>query len=59
MTFLAAAFAGFVTGCFLQFLNEATNGHSSYDPQEHLDACRPTEEDLIDWDKHTSGGRRG
>ena len=59
MTFVVAALAGFATGWFIQFLNEATHDHGHADIQSHLDGCRPTKEDLVEWDRYTSGGRRG
>ena len=43
----------------IQFLNEAEHGYNQTEIQDQLDSYRATEDELIDWDRHTKGGRRG
>ena len=55
MTIALVLAGGILTGWVIQMLSE------SYHAQHYddLDGYRPTEEDLVNWDRHTKGGRRG
>jgi hypothetical protein len=49
-----------VVGIWLvHFLHEVEHGYNRSEIDRQLDSYRATEDELIDWDRHTSGGRRG
>ena len=54
VTILLVGAAGVLVGWVVGILSDATDC-TSHD----LKSYRPSEEDLIRWDEHTSGGRRG
>ena len=54
ITALLVGAAGVLVGWVVGILSDATECTRC-----DLDAYRPSEDDLLDWDEHTSGGRRG
>ena len=54
ITALLVGAAGVLVGWVVGILSDATEC-----TREDLDRYRPSEDDLVDWDSHTSGGRRG
>ena len=57
MSILAVILAGIAAGWLIQFLTESDHKH--IDQLDDLEGYRPTKDDLVDWDHHTKGGRRG
>ena len=57
MSIALVVLAGIAAGWLIQFLTES--GHTHSDQLDDLEGYRPTKEDLVDWDHHTKGGRRG
>ncbi len=54
VTILLVGAAGVLVGWVIGILADATEV-----TRDDLDAYRPSDDDLLDWDEHTSGGRRG
>jgi len=53
-TILLVGAAGVLVGWVVGILSDATEV-----TQDDLDKYRPSEDELVNWDEHTSGGRRG
>jgi hypothetical protein len=54
VTALLVGAAGVMVGWLVGFLSEATEV-----TRDDLDSYRLSDDDLVDWDRHTKGGRRG
>ena len=54
VTFLLVTAAGVMVGWVIGILADVTEC-----TREDLDRYRPSDDELLDWDEHTSGGRRG
>ena len=54
VTILLVGAAGVLVGWVVGILSDATEV-----TRDDLDAYRLSEDDLVDWDQHTKGGRHG
>lgn len=54
VTILLVGAAGVLVGWVVGILSDATEV-----TQDDQDRYRPSEDELVNWDEHTSGGRRG
>lgn len=43
----------------IQVLHEAEHGYDHHKINNQLDSYRATDDELVNWDQHTKGGRRG
>jgi hypothetical protein len=57
---IAICFMSVGVGIWLvQLLHEVEHGYNRSEIEDQLDSYRATDDDLIDWDRYTKGGRRG
>lgn len=59
MTFILVAIGGFLTGALIRAAVYSSYRNHITRQMEELASHQLTERDLIDWSRHTSGGRRG
>jgi hypothetical protein len=59
MTILLVTLAGILTGWAIGFAADASAGRTHSQLPEDLDQFRQEDDDLVDWERFTSGGRRG
>jgi hypothetical protein len=59
MAILLVAAAGILTGWVIGIVADMSAGRIHSKLLEELDQFRPEDDDLVDWEQYTSGGRRG
>ena len=59
MTIFLVAIVGVLVGWGIGVAADASAGYIHIKLLDELDQFRPEDDDLVDWEQYTSGGRRG